>query len=531
MNKPTVKKERKKVLPPRNFETRKQPVKRVAIKKKVKNDTQTGDTPPISPISPMPSLSPSSDSTPQTPPSSPVTFNFTLTPTSPISTSLVNHHQHSKDQNSGEMRQTHNYHQLYRQKKNFNLKSSRESVSPPNRFILEVEKISETKKATNLDECDNDEQEKQIFISSAPAPSHKTLSETLDEEQDSSDVCKLEKPRSNSTSAPRVPRIRRRMDANEEDRLMRAAHERRVTGTRAMTFVGEVPTEIGLDPSDEIQEAPNSTQGFIAESTASSHQHQHHTDDRIKSTSRKFCVGFADTVGRRNKMEDAMVFYGSCVEKPSIDLFAIFDGHRDREMSLYLRDHLPKKIIKRMNDQPLSELDDISLVIGDCLRSSFLEINQEMKQKHILGGSTALVTLFTHRSVFIGNVGDCRALFCSNNVSTRLTRDHRANDFSEMRRIKDSGGEITTKMTPEGKIISRVGGVLAISRTFGDWEVGLYVAPNPDVYQIQAPGNENEFIIVASDGLFDVINDYQAGQVVSDYLKEKRGDLKGAACR
>lgn len=42
----------------------------------------------------------------------------------------------------------------------------------------------------------------------------------------------------------------------------------------------------------------------------------------------------------------------------------------------------------------------------------FLETSKQLKEKKIIGGATALVSIFLHDSnkVFIANVGDCRAV-------------------------------------------------------------------------------------------------------------------------
>lgn len=38
-------------------------------------------------------------------------------------------------------------------------------------------------------------------------------------------------------------------------------------------------------------------------------------------------MGYADTVGLRDSMEDAMLIYGKFRDNDSEDLFAVFDGH------------------------------------------------------------------------------------------------------------------------------------------------------------------------------------------------------------
>lgn len=51
----------------------------------------------------------------------------------------------------------------------------------------------------------------------------------------------------------------------------------------------------------------------------------------------------------------------------------------------------------------------------------------------------------------------------------------------------------------------RVGGVLAVSRAFGDRPLKKYVVPTPDI-RTEVITTEDEFVIFASDGLWDVMS-------------------------
>ena len=76
--------------------------------------------------------------------------------------------------------------------------------------------------------------------------------------------------------------------------------------------------------------------------------------------------------------------------------------------------------------------------------------------------------------------------------------DHKPNLESERRRIEGEGGVVIWAGT------WRVGGVLAVSRAFGDRPLKRYVVALPDVkHQALAAGDET--IVLASDGLWDVL--------------------------
>lgn len=63
----------------------------------------------------------------------------------------------------------------------------------------------------------------------------------------------------------------------------------------------------------------------------------------------------------------------------------------------------------------------------------------------------------------IANIGDCRAVVGhSDGAATRITRDHKASEWSEQDRVKNSKGTILN---------NRVNGTLAITRAFGDFDL------------------------------------------------------------
>lgn len=84
------------------------------------------------------------------------------------------------------------------------------------------------------------------------------------------------------------------------------------------------------------------------------------------------------------------------------------------------------------------------------------------------------------------------------NAAEALSEDHKPNLESERRRIEGEGGVVIWAGT------WRVGGVLAVSRAFGDRPLKRYVVALPEVkHQAVAAGDET--IVLASDGLWDVL--------------------------
>lgn len=89
-------------------------------------------------------------------------------------------------------------------------------------------------------------------------------------------------------------------------------------------------------------------------------------------------------------------------------------------------------------------------------------------------------------------------------TAVAMSIDHKPNTREERTRIEDAGGVVVWAGT------WRVGGVLAVSRAFGDRPLKRYVIPTPDIREEVLTGAD-ECLILASDGLWDVISNQVRG--------------------
>ena len=121
----------------------------------------------------------------------------------------------------------------------------------------------------------------------------------------------------------------------------------------------------------------------------------------------------------------------------------------------------------------------------------------------------------------------------NNETAVRLTHDHKATDPEEITRIQNSGGIM---------LRGRVLGVLAVARSLGDHGLKEFVIGRPhlsstvvkieknrvhpgssddsDKNEKSAPLTNGEFLIVACDGLWDVIEDQEAVNLVRDFVHD-----------
>ena len=76
-------------------------------------------------------------------------------------------------------------------------------------------------------------------------------------------------------------------------------------------------------------------------------------------------------------------------------------------------------------------------------------------------GCTAVVVLITKTEIYCANAGDSRAVMSKKGKAKDLSTDHKPDLPNERRRIERAGGSVEE---------NRVNGVLALSRSLGDFE-------------------------------------------------------------
>ncbi|KAF2798280.1 PP2C-domain-containing protein [Melanomma pulvis-pyrius CBS 109.77] len=105
------------------------------------------------------------------------------------------------------------------------------------------------------------------------------------------------------------------------------------------------------------------------------------------------------------------------------------------------------------------------------------------------------------RVLYTANVGDARIVLCRNGRALRLSYDHKGSDENEGRRVASAGGLILN---------NRVNGVLAVTRALGDAYMKDLVTGHPYTTETVIQADQDEFLILACDGLWDVCSDQEA---------------------
>lgn len=222
-----------------------------------------------------------------------------------------------------------------------------------------------------------------------------------------------------------------------------------------------------------------------------------------------------------------------------------------------------------------------SLVIG-ALEQSFISMDQQIideKQNYtISGGCAVIVALFLLGKLYIANAGDCRAIYCNKKVTVQLSNDMTPhyerqrimiqamtrpeligedftyNEYTRRITRNDIGKRIlyrgpmmtgwSYKVADEDDLkvplIFKLGGksrlmqTIGVSRGFGDHDLRvfdsrIYLKPLlsavPEVKVFDLKSNvEDAVLVMASDGLWDVITTEDVRTTVYNVLNQSRKD-------
>ena len=212
--------------------------------------------------------------------------------------------------------------------------------------------------------------------------------------------------------------------------------------------------------------------------------------------------------------------------------FAIYDGHGGKGCATFLKENLHKFI---------TEFSFLGVKIGiDMAEEKFLTkkaVNNELGKIIDPSGSCGIMLMIQGKKCIIANIGDSRLIIFKNKEVSFTTTDHKPDSIIEKARIELSGGKLYKIQTliPIYQNGSRVNapwrvnpGQLSVSRTFGDIQAKdekfggnkTAIIALPDITEIELDNNYN-FIVMACDGIFDVLKNEELLECIKIVIKEK----------
>lgn len=236
----------------------------------------------------------------------------------------------------------------------------------------------------------------------------------------------------------------------------------------------------------------------------------------------------------------------------SVAFFAVFDGHGGREAAMFARDHLWDFLKKQRGFWS----KDYRKVCS-AIRKGFIACHHAMWKKlpewpktltglPSTSGTTASVVVIRGDHMFVAHVGDSSVVLGvredpSDKVikAVEVTQDHKPELPKEKQRIEGLGGSVVKKSGVNRVVwkrprLSHNGPVrrstpidqipfLAVARALGDlWSYDFYsgefvVSPEPDTSVVTLDPRRHRYIIVGSDGLWNMVPPQEAVTVCQSH--------------
>ncbi|CAL0328979.1 unnamed protein product [Lupinus luteus] len=260
--------------------------------------------------------------------------------------------------------------------------------------------------------------------------------------------------------------------------------------------------------------------------------------------------------GRKGINQDAMVVWEDFISEDTI-FCGVFDGHGPygHLVARKVRDALPLKLLSFVNssetkqngnrsgkawlkgniktdtedsEQDCSTEDNLNSTWREAFMKAYKAMDKELKSHPNLdcfcSGSTAVTLVKQGSNLFIGNIGDSRAIMGSRDsndsmVAIQLTVDLKPDLPREAERIKRCKGRVfALQDEPE---VHRVwlpfddAPGLAMARAFGDFCLKKYGVISIPEFSHRLLTDKDQFIVLASDGVWDVLSNEEVVEIVS----------------
>lgn len=220
-------------------------------------------------------------------------------------------------------------------------------------------------------------------------------------------------------------------------------------------------------------------------------------------------------IGPRRSMEDATyVSEPGPTTSGQCAFYGVFDGHGGRAAADFVGARLVPNI--RAAAGPRVSGDALQKSMRDAYFQTDREFREAASEEDAASGATALVVCVASdpeagtSELVVANAGDCRVVLSRAGKAIDLSTDQRPNCSTETSRIERAGGFVED---------GYINGHLGVARAFGDFHIeglkgkaggepGPLIA-TPEV-ETHALTHEDEFVIMACDGLWDVFSSHNA---------------------
>ncbi|GAV76897.1 PP2C domain-containing protein [Cephalotus follicularis] len=256
--------------------------------------------------------------------------------------------------------------------------------------------------------------------------------------------------------------------------------------------------------------------------------------------------------GRKGINQDAMTVWENFSGEKDTYFCGVFDGHgpSGHKIARHVRDILPSKLYSAIKMSHLSTSkygdtdsrdyngngdnshDHFLSSWESSLIKSFKEMDEQLCHDPTIdgfcSGTTAVTVIKQGDHLIVANLGDSRAVLCTRDstnqlVPVQLTNDLKPNLPSECERIRNCKGRVFS-LDEEPDVLriwmpeENYPG-LAMSRAFADFclkDYGLISIPEVSYRKLTS---NDEFVVLATDGIWDVLTDSEVISIVDSATK------------
>ncbi|OEU14926.1 protein serine/threonine phosphatase 2C [Fragilariopsis cylindrus CCMP1102] len=270
--------------------------------------------------------------------------------------------------------------------------------------------------------------------------------------------------------------------------------------------------------------------------------------------------GYCDLQGRRPTIED----FHSIHLKHDHQFYGMFDGHTGNLASKFAASELYGELMRRLpnlenmlttsksegegviGDEKYSWKEDIRINITQAfeyVHDQFLDRITTMTSPIVevgtapnmdQSGTTATAILVTDNMIIAATLGDSRAIISHSSKNpwkdfpsvsaVQFSIDHVASHPTERDLVIERGGFVSASGG-----IPRVNGILAVTRSIGDADLAPVLSREPHVLVLDRSEIRELCGSLASDGLWDVMSNQEAVDMVVDIILRENMEMYDAA--
>ena len=271
-------------------------------------------------------------------------------------------------------------------------------------------------------------------------------------------------------------------------------------------------------------------------------------EGRIKKVA-SYSQGGEGENGSFKPNQDSFLVLENLYNFKDFNIFSVFDGHgkSGHLISNFVNKYFASFFHNNTMFNSNKNEDEIYCLLkknnSDIIKNAFqqaqTELDDNTKIDSNFSGTTCVMVIQIGEKILCANVGDCRAILVKElykvNRIIPLSIDNKPEHPEETKRINESGGEVSQleedgiksgpyRVWKKGEAYPG----LAMSRSIGDYiATSIGVIPIPKIIE-ETIDNNTKFIIVASDGVWEFLDNQKVVDIVMPFYKVNDPD---GACK